>query len=89
LTRRGGGVLEPVLAARWTVMRTAWQAIEAWRSKPGLAGLDVPPDVQDAILDKLARWARSACGDLHRQVTCEETYVLQGVDLSSTARRRG
>jgi ubiquinone/menaquinone biosynthesis C-methylase UbiE len=80
-TRRGGRVLEPVLAARWSVLRTPWQAIEAWRSKPGLAGLDVPPDVQDAILDELARWARSTCGDLHRQVTCEETYVLQGVGL--------
>jgi ubiquinone/menaquinone biosynthesis C-methylase UbiE len=80
-TRRGGRVLEPVLAARWTALRTPWQAIEAWRSKPGLAGLDIPTDVQRAILDELARWARSTCGDLHRQVTCDETYVLQGVSL--------
>jgi len=84
-TQRGGRGLDPVIAARWTVTRTSWQSIEAWQSKPGLAGLDVPPVVQRSILDELRSWAQSTFGDLHRQVTCEEAYVLQGVGLRPRA----
>jgi hypothetical protein len=85
LTQRGGRVLDPVIAAQRTVTRTPWQYIEAWQSKPGLAGLDVPPVVQRAILDELRSWAQSAFGDLHREVSCEEAYVLQGIGLRPTA----
>lgn len=84
-TQRGGTVLEPVVVVRWTMTRTPWQSIEAWQSKPGLAGLDVHPVVQRAILDELRSWAHSTFGDLHRQVTCEEAYVLQGISLRPTA----
>ena len=84
-TQRGGTVLEPVVVVRWTVTRTPWQSIEAWQSKPGLGGLDVPAVVQRAILDELRSWAQSTFGDLHRQVTCEEAYVLQGIGLRPTA----
>jgi ubiquinone/menaquinone biosynthesis C-methylase UbiE len=83
-TQRGGTVLDPVVVVRWTVTRTPWQSIEAWQSKPGLAGLDVPPVVQRAILDELRSWAQSSFGDLHREVSCEEAYVLQGVNLRPT-----
>ena len=82
--QRGGTVLEPVVVVRRTVTRTPWQSIEAWQSKPGLAGLDVPPVVQRAVLDELRSWAQSVFGDLHREVSCEEAYVLQGVGLSPT-----
>jgi ubiquinone/menaquinone biosynthesis C-methylase UbiE len=81
LTQRGGRVLEPVIAARWTVTRTPWQSIKAWQSKPGLAGLDMPAVVQHAILEELRSWAQAVFGDLHREVTCDEAYVLQGVKL--------
>jgi ubiquinone/menaquinone biosynthesis C-methylase UbiE len=84
-TQRGGTVLDPVVVVRWTVTRTLWQSIEAWQSKPGLAGLDVPPVVQRTILDELRSWAQSTFGDLHREVSCEEAYVLQGVGLRPTA----
>jgi ubiquinone/menaquinone biosynthesis C-methylase UbiE len=84
-TQRGGTVLDPVVVVRWTVTRTPWQSIEAWQSKPGLAGLDVHPVVQRAILDELRSWAQSTFGDLHCQVTCEEAYVLQGIGLRPTA----
>jgi ubiquinone/menaquinone biosynthesis C-methylase UbiE len=82
--QRGGEVFEPVVVVRWTVMRTPWQSIPAWQSKPGLAGLDMPAVIQRAILEELGRWAQSVFGDLHRQVSCEEAYVLQGVNLRPT-----
>jgi hypothetical protein len=79
--QRGAMVLDPVIVVRWTVMRTPGQSIEDWQSKPGLAGLDVPPVVKGAILDELRRWAHSTFGDLAREVTSEEAYVLQGIRL--------
>lgn len=79
--QRGGTVLDPVVVVRWTVTRTPWQSIEAWQSKPGLAGLDVPAVVQRAIIEGLRSWAQSVFGDLHHEVSCEEAYVLQGVGL--------
>jgi hypothetical protein len=85
LMPRGGTVLEPVVVARRTVTRTPWQSIEAWQSKPGLAGLAMPVHVQRAILEELRRWAQAVFGDLHREVSCEEAYVLQGVGLPPTA----
>jgi ubiquinone/menaquinone biosynthesis C-methylase UbiE len=86
-TQRGGTVLDPVVVVRWTVTRTPWQSIEAWQSKPGLAGLDMPAVVQRAILEELRSWAESVFGDLHREVSCEEAYVLQGVGLGDHGAR--
>ena len=62
---------------------------QAWQSKPGLAGLDVPPVIQRAILDELRRWAQSVFGDLYGAVSCEEAYVLQGVGLGDHSARDG
>ena len=44
----------------------------------------MPPVVQRAVLEELRSWAQSVFGDLHREVSCEEAYVLQGVGLSPT-----
>ena len=85
--QRGGRVLDPVVVVRWTVTRTPWQSIEAWQSKSGLAGLDVPSEVQRSILEELRGWAQSVFGDLHREVSCEEAYVLQGVGLGDHGAR--
>jgi ubiquinone/menaquinone biosynthesis C-methylase UbiE len=82
--QRGGTVLDPVVIVRRTVIRTPWQSIEAWQSKLGLAGLDVSPVVQRAILEELCVWAQSTFGDLKCEVTCDEAYVLQGVKLRPT-----
>ena len=79
--RRGATVMKPVDVVRWTVKRTPGQSIEDWQSKPGLAGLDVPSETKDAILDELRRWAQTTFGDLRRTVASEETYVLQGIHL--------
>jgi ubiquinone/menaquinone biosynthesis C-methylase UbiE len=82
---RGATALDPLVVVRWSVTWTPWQSIAAWESKPGLGGLDLCPAAKRAILDELRSWAQSTFGDLHREVTCEEAYVLQGVRLSSTA----
>lgn len=82
--QRAATALDPVVAARWTVTRTPWQSIEAWQSKPGLGGVDPPPEVKHAILQALCGWAEATFGDLHREVACEEVYVLQGVRLRPT-----
>jgi ubiquinone/menaquinone biosynthesis C-methylase UbiE len=86
MVQRGATVLGPLVVGRWTVMRTPAQSVEAWRSKPGLGGLDVAPVVKRTILDALRRWAQATFGDVRREVICEEAYVLQGVRLRPTAR---
>jgi ubiquinone/menaquinone biosynthesis C-methylase UbiE len=85
LEHRGATVLDPVVVVRWTVVRTPWQSIVAWGSKPGLGGLEVPCAAKRTILDELRCWARSTFGDLYHAVTCEEAYVLQRVRLPPTA----
>ena len=87
LCQRGARMLEPVVAARWTVKRTPWQSIEAWQSKPGLGGADPPREVKDAILRELQEWAKATFANLHQPIASEETYVLQGIELSGRSGR--
>jgi ubiquinone/menaquinone biosynthesis C-methylase UbiE len=79
--QHGATVLEPVVVARWPVRWTPWQSLEAWHAKPGLGGIDLPPDVKRTILQALCRWATGTFGALHHEVMSEESYVLQGVRL--------
>ncbi len=78
---RGATAIAPVTVAQWTVRRTPRQSIEAWRSKPGLGGLDPPAAVKTAILQHLRHWAGEALGGVDREVACGESYVIQGVRL--------
>lgn len=79
--QQGAQELEPVVIGRWTVRRTAWQAIAAWDAKPGLGGIDPPTSVKQDILHTLHNWAAATFADLHHEVASEEAYVLQGVRL--------
>lgn len=81
--QHGDTVLEPVVAAQWTVTRTPWQSIADWQTKPGLGGIDPPPAVKSAILHELCRWASVTFGDMQQAVRSAEAYVLQGVRLRS------
>jgi ubiquinone/menaquinone biosynthesis C-methylase UbiE len=87
-SQHGATVLEPVIAAQWTVTRTPWQSIADWHMKPGLGGIDPPPEVKRRILHDLCRWATVTFGDIQRAVTSKEAYVLQGVHLRSIDRIR-
>jgi len=83
LERRGAAVLEPVTAARWSVVSTPNQSIVDWQSKPGLGGVEPPAAVKHDILSYLTRWAESTFGGLDAEIESEQAYVLQGVRLQS------
>ena len=78
---RGAAPIEPITVAQWAVQQTPQQSIEAWRSKPGLGGLDPSAAVKDEILQHLCQWAEDTIGGLEREVACDESYVIQGVRL--------
>src|SRR5262249_2421178 len=79
--QHGATELEPVVVARWPVRRTPWASIDSWRAKPGLGGIELPPDVKRTILQELCRWATGTFGTLHHEIVSQESYVLQGVRL--------
>jgi SAM-dependent methyltransferase len=74
-----GGAPEPAerLVARWPVAPTAREALGSWAGKPGLAGLDLPPEVKAEVLDEVAGWAAAAFGGLDAPERSEEAYVLE------------
>lgn len=80
-SQQGAIVLDPMVVVRWTVTRTPAQGLDAWQSKPGLGGIDLPPHVKRAILHDLSTWAKGTFGDLQHARSSEEAYVLQGVRL--------
>jgi ubiquinone/menaquinone biosynthesis C-methylase UbiE len=77
-----GGVAsltQPV--AHWLVAEIPAQAIEAWRGKPGLAGVSISVDEKNALLDQLEAWAWEQFGDLHISRVTEARYELTAVRL--------
>lgn len=84
---RGGEPIEAVEVARWSVLRSPSESIEAWRQKPGLAGVDPPDDVKASVLAAVTRWARDAFADPDEPVASEEAYVIEGVRLGGEAGR--
>jgi ubiquinone/menaquinone biosynthesis C-methylase UbiE len=79
--RRGLAAIAPLTVTQWSVRRTPRQSVQAWQSKPGLGGLDPPGSVKTEILNHLCQWAEGALGGLDREVSCDESYVIQGVRL--------
>jgi ubiquinone/menaquinone biosynthesis C-methylase UbiE len=79
--QQGGEALEPLKVSQWRVTYSPRQSIEAWRNKSGLAGIDPPLDIKNAILEDLATWAKATFGNLDRPIESKEHYVLQGVWL--------
>ena len=84
--RRGASPIAQRVVATWPVQCSAAQVLAAWREKRGLAGLDVPVEVKDTVVSQLAVWARTAFDSLEAIQSAEETYVLEGVKLSSRTR---
>ncbi len=79
---RGTAELPKTVVARWPVRHVPRQAIENWRSKPGLGGTVLPPGVQEEILGELEAWAAETFSDLDAGWKSEEAYVLEGVVLN-------
>lgn len=64
-------------AAHWTVQEQAAGALAAWRSKPGLAGLDIPAEQQADLLRQLEQQAVTELGDLHQTYQGTRRFLLQ------------
>ncbi|NMG09969.1 class I SAM-dependent methyltransferase [Brasilonema sp. UFV-L1] len=79
--QRGAKVIDPVVVSRWKVASTPWQSLNSWQQKEGLAGIHLPSDIQQEILNDLQIWAEANFGGLDQRVESEEAYVLQGVYL--------
>jgi len=82
---RGAAELPRTAVAHWPARHSPRQSLDSWRGKLGLGGLVLPPGVQESVLDELEAWARRTFGDLDAESSAEETYVLEGVRLGSTA----
>lgn len=83
---RGAEVITSRAISRWKVSSSPGQSLEAWRGKPGLAGLDLPVDLKQEILHDLEAWAEATFGALDRELETEEMYVIEGVRLAADPR---
>ncbi|HYL06195.1 MAG TPA: hypothetical protein VE075_09145, partial [Thermoanaerobaculia bacterium] len=72
--------------ARWPARHTPRQSLDSWRSKPGLAGVVLPPGLQESVLEELETWAARTFGGLDAAWPAEESYVLEGVRLPFAGR---
>ncbi|MEM8964603.1 MAG: class I SAM-dependent methyltransferase [Acidobacteriota bacterium] len=86
LCRDGGAEdLEPIVAARWPATSRPSTVIAEWRDKPGLGGVaSIDPTVKHRVLDAVTAWAKDNLGDIDRDSTAEDSYVLTGVRLPDT-----
>jgi ubiquinone/menaquinone biosynthesis C-methylase UbiE len=73
--------IEPVIVSQWTVSHTPNDSLQNWDQKEGLAGLDIPFDVQKQVLADLEQWAIAHYDKLDQPVESQEEYVLEGVYL--------
>lgn len=81
LAERGGEVLPVRIAASWSVVHRAGDALAAWRAKAGLGGRAVAPEVQDRVLRRLEEWIRERYGSLDVALDATERYELAAVRL--------
>ncbi|MFO0984135.1 MAG: class I SAM-dependent methyltransferase [Planctomycetota bacterium] len=80
-TAAGGKRLEPCIAARLTATHSPARALQSWRRKPGLAGIEIEPALKERVLTELTTWARQTYGDLDATRTSDEQYVLETIRL--------
>lgn len=76
---RGANVLETVTVAKWKVLISPRQSLDAWRQLKGLGGVPVPRDVRDEILSELELWAEEVFGGLDKEFESDESYALRSV----------
>lgn len=81
LSARGATTLPRFTSKGWTIVASARDAINAWRSKPGLGGRAIADTMKDKILDQLEEWAAHELGDLDAPVAVERTFEIEGVQL--------
>jgi ubiquinone/menaquinone biosynthesis C-methylase UbiE len=79
---RGAVPFPPRVVATWTVQSSIRASIDAWRAKPGLAGVVIPEDAKRDILDDVVRFTSGAFGNIDDAVVSTERYVLEGATLT-------
>lgn len=79
LEARGGTRREPLTAAEWTSTHAPVDSIEAWRTKDGLAGLELPPKVKTRTLDEVREWATEQFGSIEEPLEQIESYELSAI----------
>ena len=84
--RRGASPIPVRTVARWPVRRPPRASLDDWRSKPGLAGIDVPAAIKDLVLERVAEFASDTFGDIDAPIESEECYTLVGATLTERAR---
>lgn len=81
LEHRGATRLPRREAAHWTGTHRPSSSISAWREKEGLAGIDVPPDVKERVLEQLGAWAAERYGDIEIPREQDEFFELDGITM--------
>ena len=71
-----GGEICKVTAATFEIHERPADSLAGWRSKRGLAGLDIPLEVQEDVLGRLELWAKERYGDLDLPRPATERYEL-------------
>lgn len=86
LSREGCVVRDPctIVCARWTVEEIPETSLTWWRNKEGLAGVPIPADIKDAVLENLEKWALSHFGTLQQAHISEEQYELTIFETTPT-----
>jgi SAM-dependent methyltransferase len=85
---RGAVELPRRVVATWPALHSPRRALAAWRAKPGLGGVVLPPGVQEEVLAELEAWALTALGGLDAESGSEESYVMEGVCWPAAGRGR-
>lgn len=81
--QRGAADLPKTVVASWPARHVPRESLANWRAKEGLAGVVLPPGIQEAVLRELETWAAEVFGDLDAAYETEESYVLEGVVLTT------
>ncbi len=79
---RGATAILPRVVASWTTERAPREVLDDWRSKPGLAGLDVPELVKEEVLAQVARFTSETFGNIDTPILSSERYVVEGATLN-------
>jgi len=85
--RRSAEDLGVTEIARWRVSTSPRQSVESWRCLTGLAGIKVPAENRNEILNEMEAWAEQEFGGLDREVESEETYVLRSLRIPAVQER--
>jgi SAM-dependent methyltransferase len=81
----GGGSSVRQEVVRWPVVHRPVDALDSWRGKSGLAGVEIDDEVKRRVLDRLTEWARERYGDLEQEHPSEEWYEVQGLCVPALA----